>query len=139
VAALAVMTLRRLGCRIPMMVGFTLIVTGFALMAFPPPGVNGYLWLMVAAGITGVGMGVAVPASNNAGLQLAPDQIASIAGLRGMFRQSGSIISVSIMTAVVTNSNNPAMAQAHGFVVLSVLMLAALPLIFTIPDHRGSW
>ena len=139
VAALAVMTLRRLGCRIPMMVGFTLIVTGFALMAFPPPHVNGYLWLMVAAGITGVGMGVAVPASNNAGLQLAPDQIASIAGLRGMFRQSGSIISVSIMTAVVTNSTDPAMAQAHGFVVLSVLMLAALPLIFTIPDHRGSW
>jgi EmrB/QacA subfamily drug resistance transporter len=139
VAALAVLTLRRLGCRIPMAVGFTLIVGGFALMAFPPPGADGYLWLMMAAGVTGVGMGVAVPASNNAGLQLAPDQLASIAGLRGMFRQSGSIISVSVMTAVVTDSGDPAMAQAHGFVVLSVLMLAALPLIFTIPDHRGSW
>ena len=139
VAALAVLTLRRLGCRIPMTVGFTLIVTGFVLMAFPPPNTNGYLWLMVAAGITGVGMGVSVPASNNAGLQLAPDQIASIAGLRGMFRQSGSIISVSVMTAVAADSTNPAMAQAHGFVVLSVLMLVAVPLIFTIPDHRGNW
>jgi EmrB/QacA subfamily drug resistance transporter len=139
VAALAVLTLRRLGCRIPMMVGFLLIVTGFALMAFPPPNTSGYLWLMLAGGITGVGMGVAVPASNNAGLQLAPDQIASIAGLRGMFRQSGSIIAVSVMTAVATNSSNPALAQAHGFVVLSVLLLAAVPLIFTIPDHRGSW
>lgn len=139
VAALAVLTLRRLGSRIPMTVGFALIMTGFVLMAFPPPDTNGYLWLMMAAGITGVGMGVSVPASNNAGLQLAPDQIASIAGLRGMFRQSGSIIAVSVMTAVAADSASPAMAQAHGFVVLSVLMLAAVPLIFTIPDHRGSW
>jgi Na+/melibiose symporter-like transporter len=139
VAALAVLTLRRLGCRLPMAVGFALIVAGFVLMAFPPPGTDGYVWLIMAAGITGVGMGVSVPASNNAGLQLAPDQIASIAGLRGMFRQSGSIISVSVMTAVATNSGNPAMAQAHGFIVLSVLMLAAVPLIFTIPDQRGRW
>ena len=139
VAALAVMTLRRLGCRIPMTVGFVLIMAGFALMAFPPPGADGYLWLMMAGGITGVGMGVSVPASNNAGLQLAPDQIASIAGLRGMFRQSGSIISVSVMTAVAANSADPAMAQAHGFVVLSVLLLASIPLIYTIPDHRGNW
>jgi EmrB/QacA subfamily drug resistance transporter len=139
VSALAVLALRRLGSRMPMAVGFALIVTGFALMAFPPPNVDGYLWLMVAAGITGVGMGVSVPASNNAGLQLAPDQIASIAGLRGMFRQSGSIIAVSVMTAVAANSTNPAMAQAHGFVVLSALLLVAVPLIFTIPDHRGSW
>lgn len=139
VAALAVMTLRRLGCRIPMTVGFVLIMVGFALMAFPPPNTNGYLWLMMAGGITGIGMGVAVPASNNAGLQLAPDQIASIAGLRGMFRQSGSIISVSVMTAVAANSANPGIAQAHAFVVLSVLLLAALPLIFAVPDHRGNW
>lgn len=139
VSALAVLTLRRLGCRIPMTVGFGLIVTGFVLMAFPPPNVDGYLWLTVAAGITGVGMGVSVPASNNAGLQQAPDQIASIAGLRGMFRQSGSIIAVSVMTAVAANSANPAMAQAHGFVILSALLLIAVPLIFTIPDHRGNW
>ena len=94
---------------------------------------------MISAGITGVGMGMAVPASNNAGLQLAPDQIASIAGLRGMFRQSGAIIAVSVTTAVLANSANPGLAQAHAFVVLAVLMLAAVPLIFTIPDHRGSW
>jgi EmrB/QacA subfamily drug resistance transporter len=139
VAALAVLTLRRLGSRLPMAVGFALIVAGFLLMAVPPPGVHGYLWLMAAAGVTGIGMGVAVPASNNAGLQLAPDQISSIAGLRGMFRQTGSIIAVSVMTAAAANSADPAMTQAHGFVVLSVLLLASLPLIFTIPDHRGSW
>ncbi|MPZ85023.1 MAG: MFS transporter [Actinophytocola sp.] len=139
VAALAVLTLRRLGHRLPMLIGFGILIVGLFLMAVPPPGMSGYLWLSIAAGITGVGMGMSVPASNNAGLQLAPDQIASIAGLRGMFRQSGAIIAISVTTAVMANSTNPAMAQAHSFVVLAVLLVAAVPLIWTIPDHRGSW
>lgn len=139
IAALAVLALRRLGHRIPMVVGFGTLIAGLVLMALPPPGVSGYVWLSISAGVTGIGMGLAVPASNNAGLQLAPDQIASIAGLRGMFRQSGAIIAVSVTTAVLANSADPGLAQAHAFVVLAVLLLAAIPLIFTIPDHRGSW
>jgi EmrB/QacA subfamily drug resistance transporter len=139
IAALAVFALRRLGHRIPMIVGFSTLVAGLVLMALPPPGVSGYLWLSISAGVTGIGMGMSVPASNNAGLQLAPDQIASIAGLRGMFRQSGAIIAVSITTAVLANSTNPGLAQADAFVVLAVLLLASVPLIFTIPDHRGRW
>jgi len=140
IAALAVLTLRRLGHRIPMAVGFTTLVGGLVLMAVPPPdGMSGYVWLSISAGVTGIGMGMSVPASNNAGLQLAPDQIASIAGLRGMFRQSGAIIAVSVTTAVLANSANPALAQAHAFVVLAVLLLAAVPLLFTLPEHRGSW
>jgi EmrB/QacA subfamily drug resistance transporter len=139
VAALAVLALRRAGHRIPMVVGFSLMIVGLVVMALPPPGISGYAWLAFAAGLTGLGMGLSVPATNNAGLSLAPDQLASIAGLRGMFRQSGAIIAVSITTAVLANSSNPAMAQAHSFVVLAVLLLAVIPLIFTIPDHRGSW
>ena len=46
VAALAVLALRRLGHRIPMMVGFALLVAGLLLMAVPPPGIVGYLWLL---------------------------------------------------------------------------------------------
>jgi EmrB/QacA subfamily drug resistance transporter len=139
IAAAAVFALRRLGHRIPMVAGFCTLIAGLVLMAVPPPGISGYLWLSISAGITGIGMGVSVPASNNAGLQLAPDQIASLAGLRGMFRQSGSIIAVSITTAVLANSANPAMTQAHAFVVLAAMLLASVPLVFAIPEHRGSW
>lgn len=139
IAALAVLALRRAGHRIPMVAGFVLMVVGLVVMALPPPGISGYAWLAFAAALTGLGMGMSVPASNNAGLSLAPDQLASIAGLRGMFRQSGAIIAVSITTAILTTSTNPAMTQAHAFVVLAALLLAAVPLIFTIPDHRGNW
>jgi hypothetical protein len=108
-------------------------------MALPPPGMSGYLWLSISAGISGIGIGMSTPASNNAGLQLAPDRIASVAGLRGMFRQSGAIIAVSMTTAVLASSANPALAQAHAFVVFAALVLATVPLIFMVPEHRGSW
>jgi MFS family permease len=103
------------------------------------PDISAYAWLAIAAAITGCGMGLSVPASNNASLQLAPDQVAAIAGLRGMFRQSGSIIAVSVTTAIIARSSDPGIVQAHVFVVFAILLLVLLPLIRLVPDHHGNW
>ncbi len=138
VAGLAVLALRRTGYRLPMIVGF-LIVSGGLLAMSLAPHLSPYLWLALAAGVTGCGMGLSVPASNNASLQLAPEQVAAIAGLRGMFRQAGAIIAVSVTTAVIARSADPGIAQAHVFVVFAVLLTAMLPLVFLVPDHRGGW
>lgn len=141
VAAIATMLLRRTGYRLPMALGYLLIAFGMAMMSFSPQlGFNVYVWLSVAAGISGIGMGVSAPASNNATMQLAPDQVASIAGLRGMFRQSGGIFAISISTALLNRSVNPGMAEAHIFWVLSlVLLFIAVPLVYLIPDFKGEW
>jgi EmrB/QacA subfamily drug resistance transporter len=139
VAALAAMALRRTGYRLPMVVGFAVIAGGLVMMTAPPHGVSPYLWLAIAAGITGLGMGLSVPASNNASLQLAPQQVAAIAGLRGMFRQSGAIVAVSATTAIVARSSDPGVAQAHVFDIFAVLLLVTIPLVFLVPEHRGSW
>jgi EmrB/QacA subfamily drug resistance transporter len=138
VAGLAVMALRRTGYRLPMIAGFVLLAAGLFTMSSTPM-VSPYVWLAISAGVTGCGMGLSVPASNNASLQLAPDQVAAIAGLRGMFRQSGSIIAVSIMTALIARSSHPGIAQAHVFVVFAFLLLAILPLVWLVPDHHGNW
>lgn len=134
-----VLLLRRAGHRLLMLVGFGIVAAGMLLLAVPPPGVSAQLWLMVAAGVTGLGMGIAAPASNNAALHLAPGEVSSIAGLRGMFRQIGAIASISVTTAIVSASADPGIAQAWAFVVFAGLLLAALPLVVAIPDHRGSW
>jgi len=84
-------------------------------------------------------MGLSVPASNNASLQLAPDQVAAIAGLRGMFRQSGAIIAVSVSTAVIARSSHPGLVQSHVFIVFAILLVALLPLMRLVPDHHGNW
>lgn len=138
VAGVASLALRRTGYRLPMVIGFTVLAGGLLMMSLSP-GISAYAWLAIAAAITGLGMGLSVPASNNASLQLAPDQVAAIAGLRGMFRQSGSIIAVSVTTAVVARSTHPGLDQAHVFIVFAILLLALLPLIKLVPDHHGNW
>jgi EmrB/QacA subfamily drug resistance transporter len=139
-AGLAAMMLRRTGCRLPMVVGFTAIAFGLVMLAVEAPtGVPPYLWLAGWSLLTGLGMGVSTPATNNATLQLAPDQVAQIAGLRGMFRQSGGILSVSITTALLARSSNPGRTQAYSFVAEAALMLLMAGLVFLVPDHKGRW
>ena len=81
VAGIASMALRRTGSRRPMALGFSLIAWAWCCCGCPPRAALGaYGWLAIAAGLTGLGMGMAVPATNNATLQLAPDQVAASRG-----------------------------------------------------------
>jgi EmrB/QacA subfamily drug resistance transporter len=139
IAGVAAMALRRTGYRLPMIAGFVILAGGLVMMALAPAGLSPYAWLAIAAAVTGCGMGVSVPASNNASLQLAPDQVAAIAGLRGMFRQSGAITAVSITTALVARSSQPGLVEAHVFLAFAVLLVVILPLIALVPDHHGNW
>jgi hypothetical protein len=56
-----------------------------------------------------------------------------------MFRQSGSIIAVSVTTAVIARSNHPGLVQAHVFIVFTVLLLVVVMLVRMVPEHRGNW
>jgi Na+/melibiose symporter-like transporter len=138
-SAVATMLLRRTGYRWPMAVGFGVTAAGLLAMAASPIGVSPYTWLAFAAALTGLGMGVASPATNNASLQLAPEHVAAIAGLRGMFRQAGSITAVSVTTAILARSAHPGPTQGHIFAVFAVVMLCTLPLMRLVPEHRGGW
>jgi hypothetical protein len=79
------------------------------------------------------------PAANNATLQLAPDHMAAVAGLGGMFRQAGAITSVSSTSAILARSADPGLAQARVFLVFAAILVGALALILLVPDHRGGW
>ncbi len=139
VAAASVWMLRRTGYRLPIAAGFVVCAVGLIGTASTPHGLTTYAWLALATGVCGVGMGLATPAANNATLQLAPEQAAAVAGLRGMFRQAGAISAVSITAAVVARSADPGIAQAHVFLAFAAIILCALPLIVLIPEHRGRW
>jgi EmrB/QacA subfamily drug resistance transporter len=138
-AGLAVYLLRRTGYRWPIAAGFTLTACGLIATAMSPHGLSPYAWLAVASGICGVGMGISTPAANTATLQLAPDDAAAVAGLRGMFRQAGGITAVSISGAIIARGVDPGMAQAYVFVVFAVTLIVSLPLVLQVPEHRGRW
>lgn len=138
VSGLVTFSLRRVGYRLPIVGGFVIGAIGLALLAVPDIG-GPYVWLSIAAGITGVGLGMATPATNNAVLQLAPEHTAAVAGLRGMFRQSGGITGISIVTAIIARSNDPAHTQAWVFVVFAVILVLLTPLVRLVPEHKGGW
>jgi EmrB/QacA subfamily drug resistance transporter len=140
IAAAAAMMLRRTGHKVPMIAGFSAIAVGLVMLAIHSPGgVPPYLWLAGWSLLTGLGMGVALPATNNATLQLAPDMVAQIAGLRGMFRQSGGILCVSITTALLARSSNPGITQADTLLVEAGIMLLMVGLVHFVPEHKGRW
>lgn len=141
IGAIAAFALRRTGYRIPLATGFTIVAIGTLMMSFSPKwGMSPYAWLAFCAGVTGLGNGSANPASRNACLQVAPDEVAAITGLRQMFIYMGITFSVSIVTAILNRSSDPGLAQAHIlWVVSAFLVVVMVPLVLRVPEHRGSW
>ena len=138
-SGVAVALIRRAGYRPLLLAGTGIHAVGLAVFALPPLGLPPYLWLGAAAVLSGLGMGLAAPASNNAALHMAPEQIATVSGLRSMFRQSGGIVAISVTTAVVSASDHPALANAVAFAAFAVVMLATIPITLRVPNHRGRW
>lgn len=138
-SAVAVGLLRRLGYRPLLLVGMAAITLALALTALPPVGTGPELWLCLGAGVMGLGMGLAAPSSANAGLHLVPEQAAAVSGLRVLFRQTGSIIAVSVVTAVSSAVADPAAANTAAFLALAVVMAGAVGLALRLPNQRGRW
>jgi MFS family permease len=141
IGAIAAFGLRRTGYRLPMMIGYSIVAAGTLVLSVAPRwGLSPYVWLGVGTGITGLGNGAANPASRNASLQLAPDEVAAISGLRSMFTYMGIIFGVSIVTAILNRSANPGLAQAHIlWFVAGIILIVMVPLVLRVPEHKGSW
>jgi EmrB/QacA subfamily drug resistance transporter len=141
VGAIATFALRRTGYRLPLILGFTLLAVSTALIAITPQwGITPYWWLGIGAGIGGLANGIATPAARNASLQFSPDDLSALSGLRQMFVYLGVIFSISIDTAILNRSTTPGITQAHIYwVVVGIVLFVMIPLVFRIPEHKGSW
>jgi EmrB/QacA subfamily drug resistance transporter len=135
-AVASAMALRRFGYRRPMVAGFVLVGVGLLLVAISPIGLGPYLWLGLGSIVCGLGIGMSGPASNNAAIELLPDQVAAISGLRGMFRQVGGIMGISVAALLVTELGMPSRTLRWTFLGLAAMIVAATPLIAGVPERR---
>lgn len=132
--------LRRTGYRPPLYVGAGLIIGGTALLAFDPVGIDSpYYWMMGATFLIGCGMGIISPPARNAGLQLAPKESATLAALRSLCIQLGSIISIAIAASIISSSVNPGKAQSYIYIGIAAFFALMLPVIRGVPEHKGAW
>jgi EmrB/QacA subfamily drug resistance transporter len=142
-SALTSFLLRRLGYRWPMVTGLVIISAANILLA---PGLHlsnvfgihlgivGTISLLVLA--SGIGAGIALPASNNACIELMPERVATIVGLRGMFRTLGGALGVSFVTLILHLSSNPARGFSIAFVSFGIGLMCGIPLVFLMPAGK---
>lgn len=139
-SVLATFALRRTGHRLPLYVGSLLVVIGMVLLAVRAPAVvHPYYWLAFSAFLVGVGAGVMNPASRSAGLHLAPGHASTLAALRSMCLQLGTMVTISITTAAMASTDDPGGIQAWAYVAVALIQTAGLPLLSRVPEHRGTW
>ena len=135
--------LRRCGYRRPTVLGLSIV--GCALILAGSSRLWGSLGMRFSAVeilsclilLTGIGVGIMLPATNNACIELAPRKVAGIVGLRGMFRTVGAALGVSLITLILHVSASPARGFAVAFTACGLLLFCASPLVFLMPSGRG--
>jgi EmrB/QacA subfamily drug resistance transporter len=139
-SVVAAMMLRRTGYKLPLYVGSSIIIVGTILLAVPQRwGISPFAWLTISTFLIGVGSGAINPSCRNAGLQLAPQRSSTIAALRSLFLQVGTIVTIAIATAIISESANSGHAQAWINLSAAVIFVFSIPLISRVPEHHGSW
>ena len=143
-SALTSFLLKRWGYRWPMVLGMSLISLsnvllggeGFQLLRMVDAhlGVTGILVILIMG--TGIGIGILLPAANNACIELMPERVATITGLRGMFRSVGGVCGISLITVILHLSSTPANGFQIIFISFGLGLLCTLPLIFLMPSGK---
>jgi EmrB/QacA subfamily drug resistance transporter len=142
-SAITSFLLRRWGYRWPMVLGLIIISLTTILL-----GQDLQLWRMMGIHlgiaeilafivlVSGMGIGIALPASNNACIELMPEKVATITGLRGMFRTVGGVLGISLITFILHLSSNPGIGFRITFISFGLGLLFAIPLIFLMPAGK---
>jgi len=139
--------LKRWGYRWPMVWGVSLMALSTLLLGDQGFRVVGLLGihggvaetLAVLIMLSGIALGIALPASNNACIELMPSKVATITGLRGMFRYVGGAVGISFTTIILHSSASPAAGFRLTFLAFGVVLLCTVPLVFLMPTGKTTW
>jgi EmrB/QacA subfamily drug resistance transporter len=131
----------RWGYRKPMIIGSIIAMVGLSLLALEFRGIHIMglqlsitALLLVATLLLGVGIGAALPSSNNACIELMPDRVASISGVRSMFRNIGGTFSIAIITLVLNNVGKIDNGFTIAYFSLAVVILLSIFFVFRMPS-----
>ncbi|MGZ3568782.1 MAG: DHA2 family efflux MFS transporter permease subunit [Thermodesulfobacteriota bacterium] len=139
--------LKRWGYRWPMVLGLIIISLStillgdqeFQLLRMIGKHLGVAELLAVLMMISGIGIGIALPASNNACIELMPERVATITGLRGMFRFLGGAFGISLITIILHLSSTRADGFKITFIAFGLGLLFSIPLVFLMPSGKERW
>ena len=108
VSAITSLFIIRFRYRLPMIISLIIISLSLFLLsrgyhnaAILGLGLDNLVLLALLVMLAGIGMGIANPAANNAALDLIPEKVAAVAGMRGMFRAIGGVLGSPSLNAIL--------------------------------------
>jgi MFS family permease len=139
--------LKRWGYRQPMVLGLLIMSVatillgrgGFDLLRMLGVHLGVAETLAVLVMIAGIGIGTAIPASYNACIELMPERVATITGLRGMFRSIGGAVGISLITIILHLSATRELGFRIVFISFGLGLFFTIPLVFRMPTGRQGW
>ncbi len=146
-AVITSLLLKRWGYRWPMVIGFVVIAFTTVLLAprLFPLELAGVRWgtvetLSLVLFLNGLAGGMVYPASNNACIELMPEKVSTIVGLRNMFRNIGAALGVTLTTSILHLTGDPARGFTVVWIFFGLTFLVSVPLLFLMPaGRRASW
>ena len=135
--------LRRWGYRQPIILGLLVVSAATLLLGQDPEtwkilglpfGVVGNMAFIVM--LSGLGFGMSSPAAYNACIELMPEKVGTISGLRGMCLYVGGALGISLITVVLHLSSTQASGFRIAFVSSGLVLLFTIPLVFLMPTGK---
>lgn len=99
--------------------------------------IESFWWNLLVIGGAGASFGFANPSMNNAALDLAPDRIASITGLRGMFSSLGGTVGIGIAVLIASRAESTAAGLQIAFTAFAVVLAASAAFVLGVPELHG--
>jgi MFS-type transporter involved in bile tolerance (Atg22 family) len=65
-----------------------------------------------------------------------PEKVATIMGLRGMFRTVGGALGISLITFILHLSSNRVIGFRITFIFFGLMFLSSIPLVFLMPTGK---
>ncbi|MBI2958482.1 MAG: MFS transporter [Chloroflexi bacterium] len=139
-SAISAFFIVRWGYRRPLIAGASMVALALALLGLSQQAI---VWfgnsvstmaiLLVPVAIAGIGGGVCGPAANNACIELMPDHVSTITGIRQVFRNIGAAVATTVTTIVLHSSGKLAGGFEAVFFGGAILIVASIPLILAMP------
>lgn len=141
ISAFTSLVLLQYGYRLPMILGLVSLVLstlllggGWESVTLGSLTLGAFPLLAIIVGLSGVGMGLVMPSSNNASLDLMPERAAILTGIRGLFRSMGGVIGTALIVLALELSPDKAAGMRMIFIFVGILLMVTIPLVFFIPD-----
>ena len=100
--------------------------------------IDSFWWLFGVVMMGGFFFGMANPSLQNASMDIAPDRIASIAGLRGMFQTVGGTMGISISILVASRAATTAEGLQLAYRAYALIMLFVPLFVLAIAESAKS-